>query len=397
MNMDDTYKFSFDDEWKDEMQDAVRQEPEVFADGDLDLEFYDPNRLRVVSGEELSDMRLEPVRFCVEGLLPEGLSILGGAPKAGKSWLVLDLGIRIARGEPIWGIPTRQGDVLYLCLEDSLNRIQDRLNRLTDESPDNLFFAVSAGTIAGNLCRQIRDFKQSHPALSLVVVDTFQVVRSPETEVSYAGDYGEIRQLKALAEELRIALLLVHHLRKQSDRDPLNRLSGSTGLSGAADAVFVLDREQRDAPEAVLSCTGRDIEQRQLRLRFDSEQCTWSCLSDSLGHPEKQLPPQLEPFVDFLRERGSFVGSNTELAEQYNRYAKVSLSPKALKQQMNRWRFLLEDCGVFFESRRSNGTRTVSVTYRKSGDSDGSDAKDGERSGRSICVPCVPCDPAAAP
>lgn len=102
MNMDDTYKFSFDDEWKDEMQDAVRQEPEAFADGDLDLEFYDPNRLRVVSGEALSDMRLEPVRFCVEGLLPEGLSILGGAPKAGKSWLVLDLGIRIARGEPIW-------------------------------------------------------------------------------------------------------------------------------------------------------------------------------------------------------------------------------------------------------------------------------------------------------
>ena len=86
MNMDDTYKFSFDDEWKDEMQDAVRQEPEAFADGDLDLEFYDPNRLSVVSGEELADMRLEPVRFCVEGLLPEGLSILGGAPKACPSW-----------------------------------------------------------------------------------------------------------------------------------------------------------------------------------------------------------------------------------------------------------------------------------------------------------------------
>ena len=388
------YQFSSRDEtagdpgvgWEEPREDALDELP-----------YFDPHRLNVVSGEELSDMRLEPVRFCVEGLLPEGLSILGGAAKAGKSWLVLDLGVRVARGLPLWEIPTRKGDVLYLCLEDSLNRVQERLNRVTDDPPDNLFFSISAGTIGGGLCDQIRGFQRDHPELVLVVVDIFQVVRGDSTELSYAGDYAEVRQLKALAEELRISLLLVHHLRKQQDRDPLNMLSGTTGISGAADAVYVLQRTHRDAADAALACTGRDIEQRTLRLRFDSDCCRWECLSDSAGQPEKKLPGELEALVALVRERGSFAGTNTELAEQYNCFAGTHLSAKALKQKMNQWRYGLEECGLYFESCRSNGLRTVSVEYRPSAGSDASDANDAKTAAVTTCVPCVTCDPAVAP
>ena len=215
--------------------------------------------------------------------------------------------------------------------------------------------------------------------------------------MSYAGDYTEVRQLKALADELRIALLVVHHVRKQKDQDPLKMLSGSTGVSGAADSAFVLDRENRGAMNATLYCTGRDIEQRKLLLRFDREQCRWSCLSDSVGQPEKQLPKELERFVGFLREQGSFTGSNTELAAAANQFAGTSLSPKMLKQKMNQWRYALEDCGVFFESCRSNGARIVSVEYRKPAASDARDAKDAQSAAPTFCVPCVPCDPGAGP
>ena len=203
----------FDD--KDQWTEPIPQE-----DDEFDLPSFDPNRLVVVSGEELSDMRLDPIRFCVEGLLPEGLAILGGASKVGKSWLALDLGIRVARGLPLWNIPTNRGDVLYLCLEDSLNRVQSRQNRVTEDPPENLYFAITAGTLDGNLLEQIRKFKNEHPALSLVMVDTFQLVRGSGTEISYAGDYQDMQQLKALAVELRIALLLVHHVRKLEDDDP---------------------------------------------------------------------------------------------------------------------------------------------------------------------------------
>lgn len=352
--------------------------------------------LCVVDGETLSDMRLPPMRYCVEGLLPEGLSILGGAAKIGKSWLVLDLCVRVANGLPVWDYPSRPGDVLYLCLEDSLSRAQERLNRITDSPPANLFFAVSAGTIADGLVEQIRGFRLTHPALTLVVVDTFQVVRGFDTEVSYAGDYAEVRQLKELAEELRISLLLVHHLRKQKDKDPLNMLSGTTGISGAADAVYVLEKESRDSDRARLTCTGRDLEHRELKLRFSRETCCWECLADSLQQPETALPSELEQLVLFMRERQLFSGSNSDFAEACNSFSGEALSAKTLKQKMNRWRFKLEDCGVFFDSSRSNGVRMVTVRYLPPVGSDASDAKDAEMTGAAVCVTCVPCDPVPA-
>ena len=100
-------------------------------------------KLTVIDGETLMDMRLEPTAYAVKTFLPQGLCILGGAPKIGKSWLVLDLCVRIAKGEAIWNMETKRGTALYLCLEDSYARIQERLNSITDEVPSNIFFAVS--------------------------------------------------------------------------------------------------------------------------------------------------------------------------------------------------------------------------------------------------------------
>ena len=97
--------------------------------------------LAVIDGETLMDKRLPETKFCVETLLPQGLCILGGSPKVGKSWLVLDLCIHIAKGEPMWGLPVTQGGTLYLCLEDSERRIQERLNTITDDVPPGLYFA----------------------------------------------------------------------------------------------------------------------------------------------------------------------------------------------------------------------------------------------------------------
>ena len=92
-------------------------------------------KLAVIDGETLQDMRFQPGKFCIDTLLPQGVSMLGGAPKNGKSWMVLDWCVRIAKGEPVWNLPVKQGSTLYLCLEDPLRRVQDRLLQLTDEAP----------------------------------------------------------------------------------------------------------------------------------------------------------------------------------------------------------------------------------------------------------------------
>ena len=145
----------------------------------------DKNKLAVIDGETLMDMRLVPTKFCVDTLLPQGICILGGAPKIGKSWLVLDLCVRIAKGESIWNLQTHKGTVLYLCLEDTLRRVQERLNSITDEAPKEVFFATTAHTRADGLCDDIRSFIKDHPDTVIVAIDTFQVIRSYTADTSY--------------------------------------------------------------------------------------------------------------------------------------------------------------------------------------------------------------------
>ena len=197
-------------------------------------------QLKSVDGETLWDMEFGAQRFCIRGLLPQGLCALGGASKIGKSWLVLDWCIRIAKGEPIWGMETIQGTTLYLCLEDTLQRVQHRVYCVSDEATSNAYFATAAGTLADDLEEQISSFLLSHPDTVLIVVDTLQVARGNSGDPSYAGDYQDMQKLKRIADDNSITVLLVHHLRKQRDHDPLNMLSGTTGISGAADAVFVM-------------------------------------------------------------------------------------------------------------------------------------------------------------
>ena len=129
-----------------------------------------PHKLTVIDGETLMDKRLPPTKFCVDTLLPQGLCILGGSPKVGKSWLVLDLCVHVAQGTPLWGLDVTRGDVLYLCLEDSERRIQERLNTITDNVPDGMYFAIGCTSIESGVCDWLRDFKRQHPKVSLVTI-----------------------------------------------------------------------------------------------------------------------------------------------------------------------------------------------------------------------------------
>ncbi len=321
------------------------------------------NPLCVIDGETLLDMDLKAPRFCVQNFLPQGLSILGGAPKMGKSWLVLDLCVRIAKGEPVWNMETTKGTTLYLCLEDPYFRIQQRLGCITDEAPPNAFFTNVANTLADDLEQQLINFVKEHPDTVLIVIDTFQMVRANNSEPSYGGDYQELQKLKRIADALKISILLVHHLRKQGDRDPINRLSGTTGIGGAVDAIFVLDKNERNQNTAKLICTGRDIEHRELELRFNKENCVWEMLSDSMESPENLLPHEMEKLLQFMKQEVYFNGTSTELASQFNAYANLNMAVKSLKQMMNRWRYSLREQGLTFRNHRSNGLRSVEVSF----------------------------------
>ena len=294
--------------------------------------------LTVIDGETLMDKRLPPAKFCVESLIPRGLCILGGAPKVGKSWFVLDLCVHIARGEPLWEFPVTKGEVLYFCLEDSERRIQERLNIVTDDVPPGLYFATGNTSIESGLCDFIRKFKQEHPAVTFVAIDTFQLIRAQSSEISYSNDYAELQPLRLLAAELDITLLLVHHLRKTGDKDPVNKLSGSTAIAGAVDAIFVLEKFERIEKAASLYASGRDIRDLTVYLKMNPDNCRWELITDSIKAPEFKLPQEVLGLYSFMKETKTFSGTNTELAK----YVGNGISPKGLKQRMNRYRYELE-------------------------------------------------------
>lgn len=202
-------------------------------------------KLETFDGESLMDERIEPLQFCIDTLLPQGLIILAGPPKVGKSWLVLDWCLSISKGEKVWNYTTKQGTTLCICLEDNKRRLQKRLNVITDDVPRNIFFATSSCSLAEGLEEQIEDFVTEHTDTRLVVIDTLQLVRKPHKDISYANDYYEISKLKNLADKLDISLLLIHHFRKESSGDFLNNFSGSTAITGCADTLISISEKER--------------------------------------------------------------------------------------------------------------------------------------------------------
>lgn len=187
--------------------------------------------LFTIDAEALMSTPLPSLRFVMDKLLPQGLHILAGAPKIGKSWLALQICLCVARGNPLWEFPSTKGTVLYLCLEDSYARIQQRLFELTKDAPSTLHFANLADGIGSGLEEQLKQFLAQHPDTKLVVIDTLQKVRRTTPDANpYANDYRDISVLKSLADEYGVAILLIHHLRKMIDDAPpaaptLNSLS----------------------------------------------------------------------------------------------------------------------------------------------------------------------------
>lgn len=345
----------------------------------------------IKTGDMLMTDALIPARFFISALLPQGLHLLAGAPKVGKSWLALWLCLQIAKGEPVWNYPTTKGTTLYLCLEDSYARIQNRLFDITDDAPPNICFAIMANLIGKGLENQIENFVRDYPDTSLIVIDTLQKVRSVSNDNAYASDYRDLGILKTLADKLGIAILLIHHLRKQLDDDPMNMVSGTTAITGAVDSSFVLKQDKRGSNNAVLICDGRDIEYRELKLTFDKSTHVWQLLSDSIEHPEEKLDQTILLLSDFLKRQNSFFGTPAELAKMLQPYSEDNIVPNVLSKKILQSSVELEIMGIQYSLRRSNGKRLITLEYHD--ESADSDDKNGSTPCPKSVDPAVTADP----
>jgi hypothetical protein len=234
----------------------------------------------IIDARQLLETTLRDPNFAVPGILPEGLTLLAGKPKTGKSWLALGIAIAVASGGRALGrIKVERGDVLYLALEDTQRRLQARLKAILRDEPCPAGLGLtttwprvgSGGT--EELLRRLDARKQTR----LVIIDTLEKIRPQRARNGnlYAEDYSAVGALKRVADHAGAAFLVVTHLRKMGSEDPLDNVSGTAGQTGAADATLVLKRE-RAHRDAVVFMTGRDIEEREISIRWDPTLTSWT-------------------------------------------------------------------------------------------------------------------------
>ncbi len=291
------------------------------------------DKLQTINAQALRTKKFAPIKWAVPGFLPSGLSILGGGPKIGKSIMALHIAVGVAIGGYVLGkLQVEKGDVLYLALEDNERRLQERLEGAGLSDDDDL----SRLTLTTRVPRQyeggmeyIKSWLDMHKGARLVIIDTLQKFRKPLSGKGnvYAEDYDVISDLKRMADEYDVAFLVIHHLKKMSVKqeiadDWINSFSGSAGLSGSADALFVLRRE-RSSHAGRLLRTGRDVEEKEFVLKLDG--FGWYLDAEA---EEFTMPAWKKQIVDYLKEHESVTPS--ELSEV------LGLSLSNAKQSLRR-------------------------------------------------------------
>lgn len=294
-----------------------------------------PKTLTTLDGNTLMAQEFAPLRFTVDKILPHGLFILAGSPKIGKSWLSLDLCQAVATGGKLWDYQAEQGNVLYLALEDNYHRLQNRLKQMEVESLDisRLHMATASFGLQDGLLEQISNFVAANAGTNLIAIDTLEHIRNGEqTSNLYACDYRDMNRLREITSRHPLTLLLIHHTRKMYDPDPLNTISGSTGLIGAVDGVFVLEKAKRTGEGAKLTIANRDTEGFCFNLRFDKEVCRWEFVGNSTDgdDDEDALICLLD---DFLKDDWS--GTATELCSELSKAGSgFDLNPSTLTKKL---------------------------------------------------------------
>ena len=218
------------------------------------------------------------------GLIVEGCLLLAGRPKLGKSWLTLDIGLAVAMGGKCFiDRQCVQGDVLYLALEDGDKRLQRRGSKLlptfTGEWPANFHYATEWPRGADGLA-EIEKWVAGHKEARLVVVDILAKFRVPTSgkRAPYEQDYEALSGLQHVAQKYQITVIVVHHTRKAGGEDPVDEISGTLGIAGAADAFMIIKADAGKNKTMVIR--GRDIEEKELAVKFAKGTCKWEILGD---------------------------------------------------------------------------------------------------------------------
>lgn len=240
-----------------------------------DLDPYTPPKLSLAGAHTaawLETQHFDPLEWIVPGLVPEGFSILVGAPKVGKSWMALAIALAAASGGYAFGkIKIESRPVFLLALEDSDRRLQSRMRQLFGDQqlPANLTYLTRLTTYA---LTTLQDWTEDLPSRSkpLVIIDVIGAIMPPAKhgETTYDRDNKFGSRLRDFAvDHPGMSIIGLHHDRKASSEDFIDAVSGTKGLTGSADTTLLVRRPRKE-PTGTISITGRDVEENEYAIKL---------------------------------------------------------------------------------------------------------------------------------
>jgi hypothetical protein len=283
--------------------------------------------------------------WIVPDVIPDGCHLVVAAPKIGKSLLTLMLAIACANGGKAFGsIEVAPRPVLLLDLESGDRRLASRLEAFGVTSVPGTF---DYHTEPGTALAVMRAFMRKHKGRSpLVILDTLSEVMGPKPR-DLAPMLHEKRTLQPIqtlcSADPGASVLIVHHNRKDKSGDSVDASSGTHGLTGAVDGIFVLNRPDRMKPEATLIRNSRDIEDAVFGMTLKG--VVWTFDGRSAGKArqaaaDRAVRERLDKqgrvgrrMLDLLREHGPLTPA--EAFELYDGEAKI----QTVRNSLNRLAF----------------------------------------------------------
>lgn len=257
------------------------------------------------SAFELGKMNIPAPSYLVDGVVPQGCSLLAAAPKIGKTLFALNIAYGIACGGVVLGnVPVSKASVLFLALEGSKRGLKRRLKNLAqgEAYPENLHFYQRWPDKDNGGYDLLKYWIDQHNDAGLIVVDTLKRVRGTGggSRYMYNFDYEALQPLSALAEMTNVSIIAIHHTRKMESADPLDMVSGTHGLTGAVDNVLVMQRSRRQA-DAILTVIPREEDEAELALKFDEQIKNWVLI----GHANELAKTHArQEIIDVLKKVG---------------------------------------------------------------------------------------------
>lgn len=317
----------------------------------------------VVDVSELQDKTLPPMKWLIDDLLPVGgVVMLSAKPKMGKSFLAIQLALSVASGGEFLGFQARKHEVLYIDLETSQRSMKTRISMMAEDAPKGLYLMTPQevfefGNIGNGFEKQVDYFLESHKGVKLVIVDTYGLIQGSRTAAQniYRQEYAEISHLNSWARKKGFTLVLIHHQNKQDDyANPVQGISGSTGITGGLQAYYILSKRDYTDKTTKLTIGGKEIAERDIFIQPESDvNRTWVEVEPE-DRPSRRKTVSADPVTMVIRE---LCANSEEIEITAKELAeRVGKSPRGVGLWLNQYEGeLAEYQGIAFMKKHTKG------------------------------------------